>query len=1533
MRIRKAFTPSKKYNRIWPLLGLLLLGFTVAGTSFSEDSSVNVSNHEMKASAVSEAEHPFFFALNSTMIVRDANETVDPYSNALKEQTMGLGFDATEYSFIKALNDQMKVRNVSETEDRLYMHFDKTLYQAGDDIWFSVYLLDGHDFSTATRSDVVHAELVAPNGTVIKKVKLITKNGRAVGDFKLDADAPGGAYKVKAHTKWQTFEPSPFLFEKGLHVQDVNLPDLKMKMDFDRKGYSPGEAVQIRLELMTNHSGPLTGHEYNVSVKLKDEVVYTQKGITGQTGKASIDFVLPVDAQLEDGLVNAEISYQGMDESISRSIPFHKDYVDLKFYPEGGDLVNGLSSKVAFQALDVKGKPMDVSGRLIHAETREMVGEFSSFHHGMGNFSFTPKEGASYYVEITKPNSIAQQFHLPRASEKKQVLNVTAVGADYVKLKVKSLTTEPVYVVLSVREQLYYADSLDLDIGSNIITIPTTNLPIGVARITLFNSIEIPVAERVFFASRDQQLHIEMNTDKESYLPREQVKATVTVSDGQGNPVAASLSLSVVDDKLLSFADDRSAHLLSKMLLEYDLRKKVEEPQIYFRRDKVSLQKLDYLMLTAGWRRFQWNNVESFQSVMPYWSVYEMSTPKLQNQLNNRLQEMADYQVEYKYAQTERWKNNGVAEARQELADALQLQLIQNFNQDNNQLNFINWNNNNQLNFIPNNQLNFIPNNQLNNGVVFNGLVGQGVNPAISAVEIGNLSNYNSGSNCHFVTANFVGMETLTSQMFVPSSGGTAAMNPAQAAEFGAGQGTGRKGNNLNNLVAQMNNNGQSARMPQHLEEMLMEARQFEGPEYDAAESSSSSSASRTDFRSTVYWNGNLEVDESGTANFSFYNNDDVSSFRITTEGVGANGMLGRSTHVYSTQIPLSITARMPLQLTIGDTVHIPIVLANNTSNDFAGDFKLKTPKGLVQLETIAKKQFIQAGGHRVLWGNFIATQAVASAPLSIRFSTQHYSDAIEETISIASKGVPVNKSFSANALDQNYSLDLKAVEEGSLKAKITLYPSLMADILTGVESILAEPNGCFEQTSATSYPNIMVMDYINESGSNNTAIATKAGGMIDRGYKKLVSFETNTNGYEWFGSAPGHEGLTAYGLMQFNDMKAVYSDVDDSMVKRTRNWLMSKRDGQGGFTRASRGLHNYGQISDEVLNGYIVYAMTEAGEKSILKEATKSNGEALTSDDPYQLAMSAMSMHNLGEGTKAKATMDQLLAHQTRTGQFEGTTHSITFSTGNSLRVETSALAAMSMMKMGHQYDAQLSQVIQFLTTARSGNGSFGSTQATVLALKALTQYNKHSKSIASSGTLSVIIDGVERGSISFKKGDEEAIVVDGLEKHLRANSEVQVVFTGTTTALPYTLSMDYTTMATPENSAGCKVSIQSKLPKTSVEIGSTIRLQTTVKNTQSTGLPSTMCVIGIPGGCSVQPWQLKELMDSDIVDYYELRDHQLICYFRGLAPNATKTINLDLKTEVAGNYTLPPSSAYLYYTNEFKVWTSPVSIEIRRK
>src|SRR5690606_899230 len=126
-------------------------------------------------------------------------------------------------------------------------------------------------------------------------------------------------------------------------------------------------------------------------------------------------------------------------------------------------------------------------------------------------------------------------------------------------------------------------------------------------------------------------------------------------------------------------------------------------------------------------------------------------------------------------------------------------------------------------------------------------------------------------------------------------------------------------------------------------------------------------------------------------------------------------------------------------------------------------------------------------------------------------------------------------------------------------------------------------------------------------SGTVNPQAREKAEALIKSGYQKLVTFETKDKGYEWFGSTPPHEGLTAYGLMEFKNMQKVYASVDNNMVQRTADWLLDRRDGKGGFQTSGTSLDQFGRASEVVTNAYIVYALSEADFKDLDKEIQSS--------------------------------------------------------------------------------------------------------------------------------------------------------------------------------------------------------------------------------------------------------------------------------------------------------------------------------------
>src|SRR6185436_2597295 len=148
--------------------------------------------------------------------------------------------------------------------------------------------------------------------------------------------------------------------------------------------------------------------------------------------------------------------------------------------------------------------------------------------------------------------------------------------------------------------------------------------------------------------------------------------------------------------------------------------------------------------------------------------------------------------------------------------------------------------------------------------------------------------------------------------------------------------------------------------------------------------------------------------------------------------------------------------------------------------------------------------------------------------------------------------------------------------------------------------------------------------------------IIEKARGLVEVSYKKLTGFESRSKGYEWFGADPGHEALSAYGLMQFTDMSHVRT-VDKEMLDRTRTWLLSRRDGNGGFNRSPKAIDSFGGAPADTTNAYITWALIESGQKGLDKEVAAVKASANSTQDSYIVALAANILHATGDQAGAR--------------------------------------------------------------------------------------------------------------------------------------------------------------------------------------------------------------------------------------------------------------------------------------------------------
>ncbi len=320
---------------------------------------------------------------------------------------------------------------------------------------------------------------------------------------------------------------------------------------------------------------------------------------------------------------------------------------------------------------------------------------------------------------------------------------------------------------------------------------------------------------------------------------------------------------------------------------------------------------------------------------------------------------------------------------------------------------------------------------------------------------------------------------------------------------------------------------------------------------------------------------------------------------------------------------------------------------------------------------------------------------------------------------------------------------------EGSVRAVLKIYPTNFSQVVEGLDAIFRMPSGCFEQTSSTPYPNVLALNYLKRTGKSVPAVEAKARQYIHLGYQKLLTFEMKGGGFEWFGRPPANRPLTAYGLMEFQDMARVH-DVDPALIERTRRRLLAQRKPDGSWP-AERGMINDGLAGSVQRGGnpdlgttaYIAWAVfggASAGDNRPATEGWTTLQYLLmhtpeSIDDPYILGVVCNALLALDpSGREAGPYLDRLLSLSRtspdgkRVWWEQSSGARTTFhGSGRAGNVETTALAILALTSTGQRPGA-VQGALAWLAGQKDAAGTWHSTQATVLALKALVATTRKS-------------------------------------------------------------------------------------------------------------------------------------------------------------------------------------------------------------
>ncbi|MCK7556097.1 hypothetical protein MKQ70_14145 [Chitinophaga sedimenti] len=414
-------------------------------------------------------------------------------------------------------------------QEKVYIHFDKDYYAAGESIWFKGYVSLRELPAYGARN--LYFELIDKDGVVVQKRIVELSEGGGAGEIELPETMKSGTYRARAYTSYMMNYDSSFFFHKNIRIYDA------------KKDVPSGTAAR--------------------------------PGAGAATGADAAD----------------------------------KPAYAVQFFPEGGDLINNVASQVAFKAINQAGYPTRVSGTVTDSKGQK-VADITTVHDGMGSFELKPAAGETYTAKTKDSAGLEKTFPLPAAKSSGVAMKIYNKGTRIFYLTSFSNQEDTTYsemlLVAQMQNQLIYKAVLNVAEGKISGLIPTQQLPNGILQLTLFKRDGTPLAERLVFVRNNlEEINMIISANTVSKGPRTKTELVLDLPDA----TRGQLSVSVTDADQVQ-RDEYENNIVSNTLLTSDLKGYIHHPGWYFRdTTENTLRALDLVMMTNGWRRFEWNKI------------------------------------------------------------------------------------------------------------------------------------------------------------------------------------------------------------------------------------------------------------------------------------------------------------------------------------------------------------------------------------------------------------------------------------------------------------------------------------------------------------------------------------------------------------------------------------------------------------------------------------------------------------------------------------------------------------------------------------------------------------------------------------------------------------------------------------------------------------------------------------------------------------------------------------------------------------
>jgi uncharacterized protein YfaS (alpha-2-macroglobulin family) len=705
----------------------------------------------------------------------------------------------------------------------------------------------------------------------------------------------------------------------------------------------------------------------------------------------------------------------------------------------------------------------------------------------------------------------------------------------------------------------------------------------------------------------------------------------------------------------------------------------------------------------------------------------------------------------------------------------------------------------------------------------------------------------------------------------------------------------------------------------------------------------------RSYFPETLYINPEIITDRHGIAEISVPLADNITTWRTSMIASTERGTLGAANSSLRVFQDFFVDLDLPVVLTEGDQVSLPVAIYNYTDANGEVRLKLKDEDWFRLVDDSGEKS-VNVDAQHVVGSQFIL-QAKRIGKFKLTLSAQmkggaSRADVVVREIEVVPNGREQDIVFNGqleSTASHTVEFPTTAIK-GASKIFVRLYPGPLSQIIEGIDSILRMPSGCFEQTSSSTYPDVLALDYMMRTKKLTPEVHAKAEGYIANGYQRLLTFEVQSGGFSWFGEAPANKILTSYGLMEFYDMSKVH-DVDPRVIQRTQRWLASQQQEDGSWKPDARFINEgaTNRYNKDVLRvtAYIAWSLGNTGYQGAATQRASEYIQKNLSEksDPYTLAVLANFAVDSGKDPEFTRQVMQMLL-DARTDKDEqvwwSTDETSVYGAGTSASVETTGLAVQALLKWGRAGEVTR-KALAYLTARKDATGAWGSTQATIMALRALLLASEKGTADLR-GNVEIVVNGKSAEKLVLTPENNDLLhqfvfkEIEGGGSNLVEIRYQGKGILGYQTAGQYFVPWDQESEKEP-------LSISVNYDRMKLAQDDIVTATATMRNNLPKTANMVMVDLGIPPGFDLLGEDLQEYRDksssmkSGRLEKFNQTATQAILYFNALAAGEKVQVKFRLQAKYPIRVRTFQSRVYEYYDPDVRSVARPVVLEVKKR